>query len=115
MNLRLNGKIAMVAGASRGLGFGVARMLAKEGAKVSLSSRTAEAAEKAAANIRQETGGDLFSAACNVASADEITNWHKATIDHFGGVDLLYTNSGGPPPGPALKFDDAAWQGAFEL
>src|SRR5262245_18304699 len=115
MNLGLNNKVAMVAGASRGLGFGVARVLAKEGAKVSLSSRTLEAAEKAAAKIREETGGDVFAAACDVSSADAIASWHKATIDRFGGVDVHYTNSGGPPPGPTLKFDDPAWQGAFEL
>lgn len=115
MTLGLNNKIAMVAGASRGLGFGVAKALAREGAKVSLSSRTAEAAQKAAAKIREETGGDVFGAACDVCSVGEIASWHKATMDRFGGVDLLYTNSGGPPPGPAMKFDDTAWHGAFEL
>ena len=115
MNLGLDNKIAMVAGASRGLGFAVARGLAREGARVSLSSRKADAAESAAAKIRAETGGDVFACACDVASADAIAQWHTATLQRFGGLDLLYTNSGGPPPGPALKFDDQAWHGAFEL
>jgi 3-oxoacyl-[acyl-carrier protein] reductase len=53
--------------------------------------------------------------AADVRSADALANWHHETVDRFGGVDLLYPNSGGPPPGPVLKFDDAAWQGAFEL
>jgi len=115
MHLGLNNKIAMVAGASRGLGFAVARALSREGALVSLSSRRADAAEAAATKIRQETGGDVLAMACDVNSADAIAHWHKATIERFGGLDLLYTNSGGPPPGPALKFNDAAWQSAFEL
>ena len=115
MQLGLTGKIAMVAGASRGLGFGVARALAREGALVSLSSRSGEAAEAAAQAIRKETGTQVLAMACDVKSGDAISAWHKATVDKFGGLDLLMTNSGGPPAGPALKFDDAAWQGAFEL
>jgi 3-oxoacyl-[acyl-carrier protein] reductase len=115
MQLGLHNKIAMIAGASRGLGFAVARALAQEGVKVSISSRTAEASGAAAEKIRAETGADILSVAADVTSAEALTNWHKATLDRFGGLDLLYTNSGGPPPGPALQFDDAAWQKAFEL
>ena len=115
MNLGLTNKVAMVAGASRGLGFAVARALAREGAKVSLSSRSPEAASAAAYKISGETGAEVLAVAADVRSADALANWHHETVDRFGGVDLLYTNSGGPPPGPVLKFDDAAWQGAFEL
>jgi 3-oxoacyl-[acyl-carrier protein] reductase len=115
MNLGLTNKIAMVAGASRGLGFAVARALAREGAKVSLSSRSPEAALAAAKMIQEEMGTDVLALAADVRSADALENWHHQTADRFGGVDLLYTNAGGPPPGPVLKFDDAAWQGAFEL
>jgi len=115
MNLGLTNKVAMVAGASRGLGFAVARALAREGAKVSLSSRSPEAASAAAYKISGETGAEILAVAADVRSADALANWHHETVDRFGGLDLLYTNSGGPPPGPVLKFDDAAWQGAFEL
>jgi 3-oxoacyl-[acyl-carrier protein] reductase len=115
MNLGLTNKVAMVAGASRGLGFAVARALAREGARVSLSSRSPEAASAAAEKIRAETGADVLAMAADVRSADALAHWHHETFDRFGGVDLLYTNSGGPPPGPVLKFDDAAWQGAFDL
>ena len=115
MNLGLTNKVAMVAGASRGLGFAVARALAREGAKVSMSSRSPEAASDAAYKISRETGAEVFAVAADVRSADALANWHHETVDRFGGVDVLYTNSGGPSPGPVLKFDDAAWQGAFEL
>jgi len=115
MNLGITNKVAMVAGASRGLGFAVARALAQEGAKVSLSSRNPEAALAASNVISGDTGADVLAVAADVRSADGLENWHHETVDRFGGVDLLYINSGGPPPGPVLKFDDAAWQGAFEL
>jgi 3-oxoacyl-[acyl-carrier protein] reductase len=115
MNLGLTNKVAMVAGASRGLGFAVARALAREGAKVSLSSRNPDAALAAANAIRAETGAEVVAQAADVCSAGALAAWHEATVRHFGGVDLLYTNSGGPPPGPVLKFDDAAWSSAFEL
>ena len=115
MNLGLTNKVVMVAGASRGLGFAVARALAREGAKVSLSSRSPEAASNAAYKISRETGAEILSVAADVRYADSLANWHHETVDRFGGVDVLYTNSGGPPPGPVLKFDDAAWQGAFDL
>jgi len=115
MNLGITNKVAMVAGASRGLGFAVARALAQEGAKVSLSSRNPEAALAASNVISGDTGADVLAVAADVRSADALESWHHETVDRFGGVDLLYINSGGPPPGPVLKFDDAAWQGAFEL
>jgi 3-oxoacyl-[acyl-carrier protein] reductase len=115
MNLGLTNKIAMVAGASRGLGFAVARALAREGAIVSMSSRNPEAALAASKMIEKETGADILALAADVRSADALASWHAETVDRFGGVDLLYTNSGGPLPGPVLKFDDAAWQAAFEL
>jgi 3-oxoacyl-[acyl-carrier protein] reductase len=105
----------MVAGASRGLGFAVARALAKEGVQVSLSSRSAESIAAAGAKIEQETGRAVLSTPVDVRSADAIAQWHAATVERFGGIDLLYPNAGGPPPGPTLKFDDADWQNAFEL
>ncbi len=115
MHLGLTNKVAMVAGASRGLGFAVARTLAAEGALVSMSSRNADAISAAAQRIQKDTGGVVLAVACDVQSPKDIAHWHQATLDRFEGVDLLYTNSGGPPPGSTLSFDDAAWQRAFEL
>jgi 3-oxoacyl-[acyl-carrier protein] reductase len=115
MDLGLTNKVAMVAGASRGLGFAVARALSKEGVKVSISSRDPEAIGWAAERIRKETGGEVLDMAADVTSAEALAGWHKATIERFGGLDLLYTNSGGPPAGPAMGQDDAAWQKTFEL
>lgn len=115
MDLALGGKVAMVGGASRGLGFAVARMLAAEGASVSIASRSRDAIDKAAARIQQDTGAQVLATPVDLASAEQITNWHRATSGRFGGVDLLFANGGGPPAGRALDFDDGAWQSAFEL
>jgi 3-oxoacyl-[acyl-carrier protein] reductase len=115
MDLKLTNKVAMVAGASRGIGFAVARALAKEGVRVSISSRNADAIAAAGARIEQESGGAVLAMPVDVRSMDAIEQWFKATVERFDGVDLLYPNSSGPPPGPTLKFDDAAWQNAFEL
>jgi 3-oxoacyl-[acyl-carrier protein] reductase len=105
----------MVAGGSRGLGYAVARALASEGAQISIASRNAESVANSAKKIEAETGARVLAVAADVSSAEAITDWHQKTIDRFGGIDLLLTNSGGPPPGVTLAFDDAAWQKAFEL
>jgi 3-oxoacyl-[acyl-carrier protein] reductase len=111
MDLGLSGKVALVAGASRGLGLAVARTLAHEGARLSIASRDESAIKAARASI----GGDLLATPLDVRSADAIQRWTDATIEKFGGIDLLFTNSGGPPAGSALSFDDAAWQDAANL
>ena len=92
MDLGLKGKVAMVAGASRGLGFAVAQALAAEGAIVSISSR----------NETRDPGcggagwaGRRSATAVDVKSADAIQHWASVTIERFGGVDLLFANAGG--------------------
>jgi 3-oxoacyl-[acyl-carrier protein] reductase len=115
MDSGLKGKVAMVAGASRGLGFAVARALAGEGVSVSISSRDANAVTEAAARITRETGSAAIATPVDVRQADPISQWHDRTLTQFGGVDLLYVNAGGPPAGTALSFDDDAWTNAFSL
>ena len=115
MDLGLTGKVAMVASASKGLGFGVARVLAGEGAVVSIASRNAEDIAAAARLIGSETGRDVLATPVDVQKAGDLSSWFDRTVERFGGVDLLFVNTGGPPAGPALSFDDAAWVAAFEL
>lgn len=101
----------MVAGASRGLGYAVADALAREGARVSIASRD----ERAIAAAAGRMGGDVFAVPVDVRSGADIQRWTDATRQRFGGVDLLFTNSGGPPSGAAISFADDAWQEAVEL
>jgi 3-oxoacyl-[acyl-carrier protein] reductase len=115
MDLGIKGKVAMVAAASQGLGFAIAQALAAEGAQVSIAARKPETISAAAARIAEQTGAPVMWSVADVASAEAIEAWHRATVERFGGVDMLVTNSGGPPAGPASGFDDAAWHNAFEL
>jgi 3-oxoacyl-[acyl-carrier protein] reductase len=115
MDFELKGKVALVAGASRGLGYAVARRLAGEGAHVSICSRDAGAIAGAKERIERETGVRVMGMAVDVRSADAIAGWHARTLETFAGVDLLYINSGGPPAGTTLSFPDQAWKDAFDL
>lgn len=115
MDLQLTKTVALVAGASKGLGFAVAKALAAEGALVSISSRDERAIAEAASRIERETGATVMSGAVDVRSGEAIERWVNATADRFGGIDALMTNSGGPPAGAAISFDDKAWQDAAEL
>ena len=115
MHLGLKGKVAMVAGASRGLGFALAKALAIEGVQVSMASRNPSSIATAAQLIEQETGSQVLGMATDVQSREAVEQWHRATVQRLGSVDLLVTNSGGPPAGPLGSFDDAAWHSAFEL
>ncbi len=65
--------------------------------------------------INAAGGGRALAVPADLSTADAITRWTAATTERFGGVDLLFANTGGPPAGTALSFDDMGWQNAFEL
>jgi 3-oxoacyl-[acyl-carrier protein] reductase len=115
MDLGLKNRVALVAGASKGLGFAVAKALAAEGASVSISSRDENAITAAAKRIERETGARVLSMAVDVRDKAAIDRWIAHAADTLGGIDALMTNSGGPPAGAAVSFDDQAWQDAAEL
>lgn len=115
VNLGLHDKVAMVGGASAGLGFAVARALAAEGARVSMVSRNADAIRHAADTIHRAIGTPAHAVVADLSVAADVARWHAETVEAFGGVDLLFCNTGGPPAGDALSFDDRSWQHAFDL
>ena len=105
----------MVEGASRGIGFAVARILAAEGAHLSILSRDGTAVEAAAATLWAETGGRVLATAADFRDPSTAEAWCARTVERFGGVDLLFANSGGPRPGGFDSVDAAAWRDAFDL
>ena len=115
MDLGLRGRVALVCGASSGLGKAVALGLAKEGASVAICSRTKEKLEKAAEDIRGATGAEVLAVAADVSVPAEVKKLVRQTVDHFGKLDILVTNAGGPPPGEFLSLPEDAWQKALEL
>jgi 3-oxoacyl-[acyl-carrier protein] reductase len=109
MDLELNGKRALLTGASSGLGFATARLLAAEGARVAVNGRDEEKLARAAREIGAvAVPGDL-----SVPGVPERVV--AAAAEALGGIDLLLCNAGGPPPGPFESFDDEAWLKAVDL
>jgi 3-oxoacyl-[acyl-carrier protein] reductase len=115
MDLKLAGLKALVTGASRGLGFATARGLASEGAEVLLNSRSTDALSLAAEQILKETGKKIVIAPGDVTDPTVPGRLVQAAVAAFGGLDLLVTNTAGPPSGPFDSFDDVVWQYAIEL
>ena len=109
MNLGISGKVAMVAAASKGIGLAVAKELAAEGCRVSLCARGAEGVDAATGFV---TGALGF--VCDVSSAADLAAWHRATVESLGLVEILVTNTGGPPAGKWSEVTDEQWQSGFD-
>lgn len=99
----------MVAAASKGLGRAIAEALAAEGCRVSICSRSLESLEDSKRAI-EAAGAEVLAVACDVANADDLRRWFHDTVARFGQVDILVTNTGGPPAAPFLQLDESLWQ-----
>jgi len=115
MDLLLKGRVAAVAAASKGLGKAVAQELAAEGALVAICSRDPERIHKAATAIAEATGSQVLPIVADVTTKAGCEDFIARTVAHFGRLDILVTNAGGPPPGPADGFSDEQWQEALQL
>ena len=114
MDLGLRGKVAIVGGASQGIGFAIARLLAAEGADVAMVARKAEPLAQAVAKVTGQNGGRAFAVAADIRSAADCERIVASATEHFGRLDILVNNDGAPPLGLLSDFDDAAWQRAVE-
>ncbi len=114
MDLGLAGKVAVVAASSKGLGKASALALAREGAQVTVCARTAADLERAAAQIRDETGAEVLAVPADLSAAAGVTSVVEAAVARFGGIDILVANSGGPRLGMFGDFTDDDWRQAFE-
>jgi len=115
MDLGLKDTIAVVTGASRGLGFASAAALAAEGARVAICSRSSSNLEKAAARMESETGRKPFCVTADLTRADAIDAMIDAVVRELGPPRVLVNNTGGPPAGNFDDIDDDAWENAFRL
>ncbi|HMD89670.1 MAG TPA: SDR family oxidoreductase [Anaerolineaceae bacterium] len=114
MDLHLHGKIALVTGASRGLGFATAHLLAQEGAKVAINGRNINQLNQAIERIKQDTSVELIAVPGDVAGKGVADILIQQTIQAFGGLDILIANAGGPPAGPFESFNDETWESAVQ-
>ena len=113
MDLGLEGKAALVTAASKGLGRAIATELAREGARVVISSRDEGSLAATASGVREETGAEVEYRAADLTQAADIEALVAHAVDRFGGIDILINNTGGPPTGRFADLDDEAWDLAF--
>jgi 3-oxoacyl-[acyl-carrier protein] reductase len=114
VDLKLKDKIAIVGGASQGIGFGIARALAAEGVKLAISARREKLLREACEKIQAETGVAPLALPADCRRAEDCAEVVAKTAAHYGGLDIVVNNDGAPPLGDLISFDDAAWQQAIE-
>jgi 3-oxoacyl-[acyl-carrier protein] reductase len=116
MDLGIKDRVAMVAAASKGIGLAAATALAKEGCRVSICSRDRASLGTARAKILAEApGAAVHVFPCDVTKAEELEAWHRATAGELAPVDILVTNTGGPPAAKFLDLSDEQWRRGIDL
>ena len=115
MDLGIEGRVALLTGASRGIGRACAAALAAEGARVAICARGREAVEAAARDIAEETGGEAVPFVADVACPDDVDRLLSGIADTMGPVDILLVNNGGPPRGGFDALEDKEWQEGFDV
>ena len=115
MDYGLRGRVALVNAASKGIGRGIAEALAAEGTDLVISARSETALVATAQEIVAAHGVRVVPVAADVTRPDAAHRLVGTAIERFGRLDILVNNSGGPPPGAFVDFDDLAWRAAFDL
>jgi 3-oxoacyl-[acyl-carrier protein] reductase len=109
MDLGLQGRTAMVAAGSKGLGRAIATALVKEGARVSICARSAGPLAEAEQALRA-AGGDVLATVVDVSQPEALARWHTATVERMGAPTLVVTSTGGPPAGHFEDLTDETWR-----
>jgi 3-oxoacyl-[acyl-carrier protein] reductase len=115
MDFQLKGKIALVAAASKGLGRAVAEEFAAEGASLVLCARGEEALQQTRAALEAAHGVPVLAVAADLSTVAGVARVTQAAFERFGRVDILVTNTGGPPAGTFEQHSPEAWQAATNL
>jgi 3-oxoacyl-[acyl-carrier protein] reductase len=115
MELSISGRVAMVAAASKGIGKAIAIGLVEEGCRVSICSRSAEALEAARQDLLAYVGlQDVLTVQADVSNAEDLRLWYERTVERYKTVDILVTNTGGPPAAPFMELTDTQWESGVE-
>ncbi|KAL9975289.1 hypothetical protein ACROYT_G012439 [Oculina patagonica] len=112
---RLEGKVAVVTASTEGIGFAIAKQLARDGAKVMISSRKQDKVTDTVAKL-EEPGCTVKGVVCHVAKPEHRKNLIKETLNHFGGIDILVSNAAANPTfGSILEVSEEAWDKIFDV
>ena len=115
MELGLKSKVAVVSGASRGIGLVVARELAAEGVTLVLGARSGDALEERSAEIRQETGVEVLPVVADLGTLSGVEGFIAAAAARFGRIDILVNSAGAIRAGSLLNKPDVHWQEDWDL
>ncbi|NSW85871.1 MAG: SDR family oxidoreductase [Syntrophobacteraceae bacterium] len=115
MDLGLRGKVAFIAGGSQGLGKAVSMEMCREGARVAICALDDPELPAAVEEIREVTGGEVIGIPADVSDAEQARSFIRKGIEHFGTVDVLVNNAGGPPTKTFLEIDDDLWHYGMKL
>lgn len=116
MKIDLDGRTAIVTGASKGLGFAVARQMAQSGARVAILARGADGLETARVKLLEEApGAKVIAVRCDVRSAEDIARAHAEVAAQLGPVGILVNNAGGHNSGRASELTDAQWEADLDV
>lgn len=112
---RLSGKVAVVTASTDGIGYAIARRLAKEGAKIVISSRKEKNVSEALCKLQSE-GLTVTGRVCHVGKESDRKKLYEEAVNKFGGIDILISNAAtNPAVGPVLECSEAAWDKTFEI
>jgi 3-oxoacyl-[acyl-carrier protein] reductase len=114
MDLGLKNKVAFVAASSQGLGKAVAMELAQEGAKVIINGRNKETLEQTKAEIEKQTDSEVLAIAGDLSIAEQRDRVIKTVLEKYNAIDILVTNTGGPPSGKFEQFTEDDWNKAYQ-
>ena len=114
MDLGIKGKVALVTASSTGIGKAVAEAFAEEGCNIAICSRTKETLIETAGDIKNKFHVEPFWGVCDLNQQKDIENFYAAVRNHFGKVDILVNNCGGPVPGFLRDLSEEDWENAFK-
>lgn len=115
MDLGISGRVAMVAASSQGIGKAVALSLAREGCCVSICGRDPGRLEHAQREMAAAVpASQVLASPCDVTRAEDLEAWHRATVEQWGPVEILVTNSGGPPAARFLDLTEEQWKSGLD-
>jgi len=114
MDTGLKDKTVLITASSMGIGKAVAEMFAEEGCKIAISSRSKENLLSTAAELKEKYSIEPFWSVCDLNKQKDIENIFNAVSSHFGNIDILVNNCGGPVPGLFQQLEEEDWNNAYE-